>query len=163
MFPRDSLKRSRAAVLLSLAIAAVFGGACREAPEPLPTGPAGAALRMFEMAAGGEPTRDQLDTLFDPEMSDRDRAGLLDALIVVGTTPDPRVGSALALEGLGRSVVELTADLPGGGQAVYAVHVEPQGDDDWRVRWFGGPGVQWPAAARRRDEGLTTSAPPTAE
>jgi len=163
MFARDPLSSLRPAACLSLAIAALFGMACREAPEPVPEGAAGAALQMFEMAASGEPPQDRLDSLFDPEMGDRNRAALLDALIIVGTTPQAKVESVESLEGLGRSVVELTADLPGGGQAGYAVHVEPLASGSWRVRWFRGPGVEWPASGRRQNEGLTTSAPPPSD
>ena len=53
--------------------------------------------------------------------------------------------------------VDVEADLAGGGTARISVQLERDVEDRWHVRWFGGPGAEWPPPPRRRGTGLTSS------
>jgi hypothetical protein len=119
-------------------------------PATVPDTPAtaeDAALELFRMAAEPDVAEERLERLFAPESDLQRRARLRDAQ---------------TLDGPGRAVVDLRAQLSGGGEALYSVRVEQDETEHWTVTWFQGPGVEWPASRSRRDEGLSTSAPPGA-
>ena len=143
--------RGIAPPLLALTLAA-----CGAAPS----GPEHAALELFR-AAGTRPfPAERIDALFDLRVDDPRHAALLDALDRLRVAGEPAVTGIQTLEDLQRTAVDLESRLVGGGVASYTVQLEPAGDD-WIVRWFGGPGVEWPPPRRPRDEGLSSSAPPT--
>jgi len=128
--------------------------------EPEPTGPEAVALGLFSLAEIEEPSTDDLSRCFLPLEDDEQRAALLDALETLGRVGEVTVQRAEPLEGLDRVAVELTAPLEGGGQAHYSVQLDGTGDDTWVVRWFRGPGVEWPAHRLPRGDGLSVSSPP---
>jgi len=150
------------ALCLSLLLALCLGGCGPGAPAPTaltapPTDPGEAALALMRL--GAEPRPDAVALLFGPLPEGQARAALLDAIDALAPAANPRVVEVVPLEGLGRTNVEVVADRPGGEVRV-ALQVEPTVGDGLRIRWFQAPGVEWPTPARRRDEGLSSSAPP---
>jgi hypothetical protein len=135
---------------------AVCLGAC-SAPEP---GPVEAAREMFRLARERPPAAERVDALFGSETRGARRAALLDALEHLAGLSEPQLSGVETMSDLRRTAVDLYAELPGGGIARFSVQLEAIGDEGWRVRWFRGPGVEWPPARPRRDEGLSSSAPP---
>jgi len=134
-------------------------------PATVPDTPAtaeDAALELFRMAAEPDVAEERLERLFAPETDLQRRARLRDALEVLALPEMPTVLGSQTLDGPGRAVVDLRAQLSGGGEALYSVRVEQDEREHWTVTWFQGPGVEWPASRSRRDEGLSTSAPPGA-
>ena len=155
---RKALPRVRAAALTLLAGAALT--ACSDPAPPPPAGPAEQALRLFELAGQGEPAEQQLADCFGPLPDDNSRAALLDALELLAEATTPRVLAEEREGDLTLAVVDLTAALPGEGSADYSVHLEGSAGAGWKIRWFRGPGVEWPRRPAPRGQGLTSSSPP---
>jgi hypothetical protein len=155
----DSLRprRGRSAQQISRLLLSFSLAACT--PE-LP-GPADAAVELFLVAAERPLPAERIDSLFDLDAEDPRRVALLDALDLLRHAGQPTVVESQPLPDLQRTAVDLENRLDGGGVASYSVQLEHSGDR-WIVRWFGGPGVEWPVAKRRRNQGLSSSAPPQA-
>jgi len=152
------IRRRGPASALALVLLAGCATATR-APEP-PATPERAALELFRIAAEPDATEERLERLFAPETNLARRAELRDALAALVLPEPPAVVDTQALDGPRRVVVDLRAELAGGGEALYSVRVEQDPAEHWTVTWFQGPGVEWPASPGRRDEGRSTSAPP---
>ena len=60
-------------------------------------------------------------------------------------------------------VVDLEGERPGPTLVAFMVVTAPAGDGTWRVRFFGGPGVQWPRYPIPRGDATTTSPAPDAD
>lgn len=155
---RKVLVRVRAAALALLAGATL--AACSNPAPSEQAGPTGLALRLFELARQGEPAEQQLAECFGPLPDDTSRAALLDALELLAEATTPRVLAEERVAGLALTVVDLTAALPGEGSADYSVHLEGSPEEGWTIRWFRGPGVEWPRQRGPLGQGLTSSAPP---
>lgn len=125
-------------------------------------GPAETAVGLFALARQPDPDRETLRRLFEVEADDARLAALYDALAALRDAGDPVPLRVENLDGLGRTVVDLSAQLPGGGSATYSVQLEGGGEGHWRITWFQGPGVEWPPQPRPRGEGLIGSPPPPA-
>jgi hypothetical protein len=156
---RASADGARRAGALVVALLCLAGGGCGRG-ERDSTGPGPAALRLFDLARGEEPGPDRLGASFDPVPGEDDRAALLDALSALAPAREPRVVQITRTGGPDDAFVDLEADLAGGGLARYSVRLAEVGPDDWRVRWFQGPGVDWPPFAAGPGEGSRSSAPP---
>lgn len=140
------------ALLAAAALVACSGGGL---PEPEKT-----ALRLFELAGQEEPAAEELAACFGPLPGESERAALLDALESLGPASAPRVIAKEELDDLGIVVIDLAATLPGEGTAQYSVHLEGDEEGAWVIRWFRGPGVEWPHLGRPGGPGLTSSPPP---
>lgn len=147
--------RPRAWLVAALALAI----AC--APAHAPAEVQATALRVFELARSPDPDPAAVDALFGPDDDARRRAALYDALARLGAVSEVRVAGSESLEGLPITAVDLVAELPGSGQADFAVQLRADPDGTWQVVWLAGPGFDWPPRDSGRGEGLTTSAPPT--
>ena len=123
-----------------------------------PDDPGSVALHLFALAAD-EPDQEQLATIFDPDMLSQRGVPLLDALDVIAGSAAPDLLGVDTAPGVDEAFVDLAVALPGEGRAVYNVKLRRSGELGWRIAWFQGPGVEWPARGRR-GESLTTSAPP---
>jgi len=119
-----------------------------------------AALRLFDLARIEEPTDEQLHSVLAEVPAADGRAQLLDALAALADASDPRIVEIVQPAGPGDAFVDLTARLADGGEARFGVRVAAVEADTWRVRWFQGPDVDWPASRRPRGDALSTSAPP---
>lgn len=137
--------------LLALALTLT---ACGTAEDP-----AAVSLRLFELARIDEPSDEQLGTTFDPALAADGRAALLDALSTLAHLSSPQVVDLHQPAGPDDAFADLVAELHGGGTAHFTVRLRRGGDetDPWRVTWFQGPGVEWPATRSKRGAGLTTS------
>ena len=124
--------------------------------------PGAVAMRLFELALIDEPTDEQLRRAFDPLPPAAQRAALLDALSTMADVASLRIVNVDRPAGPDDAFADLVALLPGGGSAHFTVRLRKrrEGPDPWRVTWFQGPGVEWPAAGSGRGNGLSTSAPP---
>ncbi|MCP3982576.1 MAG: hypothetical protein GY716_25070 [bacterium] len=142
------LSRTR---LIPAAVLLVLGLSC--SPNPGPATPENAALDLFDLAAQQMPADDDVGRRFGLDPDDPRRAALLDALETVADVRSPRVLAVQEIEEGTRFAVDVTAELTGGGSAVYSVQLE-RVDGEFVVHWFGGPGASWPDAAGRRP-GLT--------
>ena len=135
--------------------------ACGCAGEDEPgTDAASAALLLFEVARIDEPDDDTLAATFELAPGPDNRGALLDALGLLAEAGDPLVVEVLQPEGPADAFVDLTAQLPGGAVAQFNVRLRASEPGSWRVTWFLGPGVEWPARGARRGDGLSSSAPP---
>jgi hypothetical protein len=146
----------------SFALAAVVLAliACSGPEPPREPTPAQVALGLFELAATDDRTDEQLAATIEIVPRDASRVALLEALDALGPVSAPEVERVEPLADLGLTVVDLRAELPGAGSARYSVQVAVAEDGAWKVRWFGGPGVEWPRHRRPRGEGLSSSPPP---
>jgi hypothetical protein len=115
---------------------------------------------LFELTTHDEPTDEQLAATLESVPRDAARVAFLEALDALGPIAAPKVERIEPLADLGLTVVDLRAELPGAGSARYSVQVAVTQNGSWRVRWFGGPGVEWPRHRRPRGEALSTSPPP---
>jgi len=142
----------------TLALAALAACACTERPAP-GEDPTDTAARVFELAAESPRTARRISALFGEPGDDRRRAALGDALDALETTGAPVLVEVVALESDARLAIDFRAPLTGDAEGFYSVHVERSESGLWTVRWFQGPGVEWPDRSRRGD-GLTTSNAP---
>jgi hypothetical protein len=140
-------------------LAVLLLGGCGGATELEEAAPAATARELFALAATDTRQDDRLHELFDLRLVDGDRAGLLDALDELGSVSPAADVAITPLSGPSEVVVDLTAELPGGGSASYSVQLREDTDASWRITWFLGPGVEWPASSRK-GEGLTVSPDP---
>lgn len=125
-------------------------------PAP-PPGADDVARGLFDLARERPRAEDRIDALFAIDRDDPRRAALLDALDQLAVATDPQVSDMQTLGDLGRTVVDLYGELPGGGIARYSVQLEHSPADGWRVSWFHGPGFAWPPLRAPRDQGLSSS------
>ena len=153
------MRATALAAALALPLLLAPSGCGRETPEPV-SGAEAAALELFRLARAGDGERDGPDTPFDPGLADDRRAALYDALDLLASVDDPSIVTVEPLPEVGRTVIDLSAALAGGGAASYSVQLEETAGQAWVVRWFQGPGVEWPTPRRSRDSGLTSSEPP---
>jgi hypothetical protein len=143
---------------LALAALAVLAVACTERPAP-GEDPADTAARIFELAARSPRTAQQVGALFGEPGDDRRRAALGDALDALASAGEPVLVEVVTLEPDARLAIDFRAPLTGDAEGFYSVHLERSEAGRWTVRWFQGPGVEWPDRSRQGD-GLTTSAAP---
>lgn len=151
--------RSPAAIPSALLLL-LAGAALTACSEPGPPTAAEQALLLFDLSGREEPDEERLAACFDPLPDGAERAALLDALEALAQFSQPRVVAEQRAAELSLAVVDLTASLPGGGSADCSVHLEGSDETGWIVRWFGGPGVEWPRHRRPRGEALTSSPSP---
>jgi hypothetical protein len=148
--------------IITVSVSAMMLASCGEREPSEVSLPERTALRLFATTQGDQPSEDFLSALFGSGLSDRQRTALLEAL---SELPAPLAVEAVRseeLEELARIVVDIRADLPAGGMAIYSVQLEQASQGDWTILWFQGPGVEWPRREPpRRGEGLSTSALPT--
>ena len=131
------------------------------APDPPMDPAAAAAVELFSIAQGLDPSPDELAARFDePPQNEGRRATLLDALATLAALPAPRVVAVELQTDPNDAFVDLESELAGGGLARFTVRLAADGAGGWRVRWFQGPGVTWPANGGVRNQGLTSSAAP---
>jgi len=141
--------------------AVLLAGGCGEKePLPPPTDARSATLRLFRLAHETEPLREDLHRVFDRNRFDEDRVAAREAVLSLRKVSAPRVLAETVLPTLKRTVVDVSATLPGGGSAFYSFQVEEQTDGAWRVISILGPHADWPPRPRRSAPGLTVSAPP---
>jgi hypothetical protein len=143
---------------LALALAA-----CVAPPEDGAGDQGEAALRLFELARIDEPTDEQLQAVLAEVPAADSRAQLLDALAALAGTSEARVLAVNRPAGPDDAFVDLTARLADGGEARFGVRIAAIEPNSWRVRWFHGPDVDWPASRRPRGDALSTSAPPSTD
>jgi hypothetical protein len=149
---------------LALAISLIAAIAACDRPEiPQPGGPGAAALDLFELAGSDAPSEERLGKLFGADLDEHQRAALLEGLAGLATASAPVVIRTESLSGLDRVAVDLSAATPAGGTADFSVQLQQTASGEWKIRWFQGPGVEWPRLGRPRGEGLTTSALPHEE
>lgn len=156
------MSRATGPVLLAVAVVAATGCASPpEVPDGPPATPEQAALAAIALAGEGpvDPDAPRLAEVFG-DVDEDDRASLLDALAALAPASDPRIVSVEPLEGLGRVHVDVAVAWQGGGEATISAQVVPTAEGTVQVRWLQGPGVEWPAPPARRDDGISTSAPP---
>lgn len=147
-----------------LTVALLLGVACSSPPpEPAAPTPESTALLLFTLADLEDPEIEDLAPCFALPEDDSQRAALLDALEKLASVDQVEVQSVQPLDGLDLVAVELTSPLSGGGSAHYSVQLAPGDDGGWTIRWYRGPGVEWPQHRPPRGEGLTTSSPPRDE
>jgi hypothetical protein len=143
------MTRSRASVesatlLLLLALCGCGGAPADPAAQ--------AAVELFALAREGDPPDAELTARFaEPPESERERATLLDALALLAGQPAPVVVAVERADDPTDAFVDLEVPFEGGGSARYTVRLTADGDDRWRVRWFQGPGIGWPADGGARN------------
>lgn len=150
------------ALLLSASLLAATI-ACDRPEDAESGGPGGAAVALFELAGTDPPSEAGLAELFGAGLDEVQRAALLEALAGIADLSEPTVVRTEPLSGLERVAVDLSAATAAGGSAEFSVQLQQAGGGEWQIRWFQGPGVEWPRRGRRRGEGLTTSALPNGE
>ncbi len=138
----------RALAGVAIVLAAALAGGCRACSAPAaqipPPDPESAALSLFEAARPGGLPEDRIPLLFAGPALDQDSAPLLDKLAPLARARSARIVHVETLDLVGRTVVDLEADLEGGGTARFTVQAARQDDGTWRVVWFGGPDGSWP-------------------
>ena len=143
-------------LLGSLALAALTGcsGPAEEA-EPLEPRPPeeAAALALFEMAALLDADEEKLRSTVREDLIESDRTALLDAISRLQGESLPSVQGVETMIPDDRQMITLEAELADGGLAEFRV-----AEEQWRVVWFSGPGIEWPAP-RIRGDGLSSSSP----
>ena len=153
------MRATAVAAVLALPLLLAPSGCGRTTSEPVSSAEA-ATLELFRLARLGDAERGAPDAPFDSGLTDDGRAALYDALDLLALDEQPEVVSVESLPEVGRTAVDLSAALAGGGAASYSVQLEQIAEETWIVRWFQGPGVEWPSSRKGRDSGLTSSPPP---
>jgi len=133
-------------------LALAWGCADETPPDPLTE----SVIELFALAHDGEPDAARVERLFDVRADERWRATLYDALSQLARVSTPQVVGVEPLEDVGRTAVDVTAGLPGGGEARFALQLEAREDGGWRVVTFDGPGVSWPPRDTQRGPGTST-------
>lgn len=155
------IRRPRLSAIALFAILTVSCGIGQRESEYDAHNPEHVALRLFVWANETELSDDALRELFGPVEDLTDRANLYDSIEGIRSAQDAVVTHVEALPHLGSVAVDLASRLAGGGEARYSVHLGRAGDDEpWTIRWFRGPGVQWPVNRVLQDSGLSSSHPP---
>ena len=144
-------------LLVSLLLLAGLGSC--GAPQRPDAGPGPLALELFELTDIDGIAETELARRFETDPGMQTRAELLDALSGLSLVSSTELAAVQPL-GQREAFVDVVARIEGGGQAHYTVRLRADTPEDWRVTWFQGPGVEWPASRRRRNEGLTSSMPP---
>jgi hypothetical protein len=143
-------------------IAAMLSCRCGEPVEIAPAGPprsAGeASLRLFALSPSIDPELRELAELLDESSVEEDRAAALDAVASLRNASRPSILAEGFLDVLDRAVVDIEAELPGGGTARFSFQARQLADGSWRVVSIEAPGVEWPGRGRK-GSGLTVSAP----
>ncbi len=154
-----SNRRSRTYWSTGLLVVVVALASCGRGED---SDPGAVAMRLFELARIDEPTDEQLRRAFDPLPPAEQRAALLDALSTLVDVASLRIVDVDQPAGPDDAFADLAGLLPGGGSAHFTVRLRKrtEGPDPWRITWFQGPGIEWPAAGSERGNGLSTSAPP---
>jgi hypothetical protein len=130
-------------------------------PAPDAEDPAAAVHELFALARpGGAGREERLRALFGAEVVGEAGPALLDAVAALAPAVPARVAPPERLGADGPVAIDVEAELDGGGRARYSVQLARRPDGAWRIRWFQGPGVEWPAPSPRRDEGLSISPGP---
>jgi len=143
-------------------VSAVMSFRCGEPMEIVPAGPprsAGeASLRLFALSPSVDADSGELTELLDESSVERDRAAALDAVASLRDASRPSILAEGLLDVLDRAVVDVEAELPGGGTARFSFQARQMADGSWRVVSIEAPGVEWPDRGRK-GSGLTVSAP----
>jgi len=143
-------------------IAAILSCRCGEPVEIAPAGPprsgGEAALRLFALSPSIDPDSRELAELLDESIVEQDRAAALDAVSSLRNASRPSILTEGFLDVLDRAVVDVEAELPGGGTARFSFQALQIADGSWRVVSIEAPGVAWPGRGRK-GTGLTVSAP----
>lgn len=143
-------------------VAALLSCRCGEPVEIAPAGPprsAGeASLRLFALSPSIDPDSRKLAELLDEAGVEENRAAALDAVASLRSASRPSILAEHFLDVLDRTVVDVEAELPGGGTARYSFQARQIADGSWRVVSIEAPGVEWPGRGRK-GSGLTVSAP----
>jgi hypothetical protein len=143
-------------------VAAVLSCRCGEPVKIAPAGPprsAGeAVLRLFTLSPSVDPDPDALAELLDESSIGQDRAAALDAVASLREVSRPSILAETFLDVLDRAVIDVEAELPGGGTARFSFQAREIEDGSWRVVSIEAPGVEWPGR-KRKGSGLTVSAP----
>lgn len=140
-------------------------GAGAQAGGP-PATPEAAARALFALAA--EPDDAALAALFAEPGAAADAAGRVDLLEALDRLPRA-AGEAVAIAGTepletaGRVAVDVDVAVADGAVSRYSVQVEPAEAGVWRVVWFQGPDLGWPAFRAPRGTGTSVSAGPASE
>jgi hypothetical protein len=146
---------------LAIALALSTCG-CRETLEVAPAGPPRSAdeavLRLFALSTSADPEPAALAELLDPSVVDENRAAALDAVASLAEASRPTILAQRFLEVLDRAVVDVEAELAGGGSVRFSFQARQVEDGSWRVVSIEAPGIEWPGRMRK-GSGLTVSAP----
>lgn len=148
---------SLAFAALALAVACADGPATGTGAGTGDEATVAKALELFEIGRGRSVDRGAAARLFGALPGGSEQAALLDALERLGRAVEPRPVAVEPLAGLGRTAIELEAELPGGGMARYEVQIESTADGTLLVHSFRGPDVEWPLRRAPRDAGLSSS------
>lgn len=158
------MSAARTLLLASLTVVAVAcGGGTDEAPSLSNATPSETALSLFALAARNADDRELAARFVSPDGLDEDPDGFFDQVEGLSDVAHPRVVASEALAGLDEVVVDLEGERPGPTLVAFMVVTAPAGDGTWRVRFFGGPGVQWPRYPIPRGDATTTSPAPDAD
>ncbi len=115
-----------------------------------------AALALFTLAGQLDIDEPLLQSTVREDLIERDRTALLDALGELHGDTAPQITGIEAMIPDDRRMVLLERPLADEGLAAFRVLTERQADDAWRVVWFAGPGIEWPAPSLS-GEGLSSS------
>jgi hypothetical protein len=151
----------RALFGLAVVIGTLTG--CADTTESLqatPESPSDVVLELFRLVPLDNPTAETLDGLFGDVGDEKANAALLDAIQALRPVAEVEIIETYPMNDLLRISFDLQGQLAGGGVAEYSVQLDSTMEPGTIV-WFSGPGVEWPTR-RRRGDGLSTSAPPTA-
>lgn len=154
-----SIARSLSVAVLGLAVLAC-GGETDDAPVLSNDTPSGAALSLFVLAGRDADDRDLAARYVESEALDADPDGFFDEIEGLSDVRRARVVASEPLAGLDEVVVDLEGERPGPTLVAFMVVAAPTADGTWRVRFFGGPGVQWPRYPIPRGDATTTSPAP---
>ncbi|ANM29490.1 hypothetical protein ABI59_07670 [Acidobacteria bacterium Mor1] len=158
--PVSTRPRFPARVLLVVLALAALVGCSDPAEDPDPAESRApeeaAALALFEMAELLDADEEKLRNTVREDLIESDRTALLDAIARLRGESPPRIQGVEPMIPDDRQMITLEADLPDEGLAVFRVLAERDAEDHWKVVWFSGPGIEWPAP-RIRGEGLSSS------
>jgi hypothetical protein len=152
-------KRYCSGALLTISLFLILLAGCSEPPPDMQT-PEGAALVLLEIAAETPLPLERIEALFGPAIGAEPSADLLDALAGMAGCTEPEIVASQPLEAIAQVAVDLTARLAGGGLAEISVQLQTTEQGPYQVIWFSGPGIEWPPPGRKRDGGISSSAPP---
>jgi len=155
---RGSERRGRAAIAGILLALACRCEPTRNAREDPPRSPEEAALSVFDLAREADLRPADLQRVMDGSLIEADLPSALEAVAALSDASEPRVLAAIPLLGVGRTAVDVAADLRGGGSARYSFQVEADPDGVWRIVSIHAPGIDWPSRSGA-GSGLSVSSP----